>query len=348
MTQERSSLYPIKALKCLSIALAWIFVVSDACAYQQNFIITNSFTSSIIHVSLQSAPGGEANVEAMDLSGPPSKSCIKTTLGNWLISAGATCNLVTNGDIGGGWRVCADYSSDPQLKGREKQSLQSGGLNCWDGKHTRIEVTSSSPGTNLDISVVPHGSINGVACNDPQWAGCPYYNTNKIVSISGMGTPYCSQLNPNQPEASQCQSTPSQKTVVTKHCSGIAISAYNIGVAAGCQTNTNNYNNRLITMTCKGSPSLGEAKYPSNCGYTSLSNPPSTSCIGDGGVNCMQAFFSPMSNAGNNTPSSVYTNNGFYYCGYQDPYQQPDITCSSQLTPIYITFSNPNVSERGR
>lgn len=313
------------------------FSASWAFAYQQTFVITNVFLHDPIIVALESNYGGEAQIQPMSLSAGPSNSCQTRPDGSWLIQAGGVaCTLQSVNNIEGMWRVCAD-SLQIALRDRAPDGSALDGvnpsINCFDGKHTRVEISESSPGTNLDISVVPSGSNSGVFCNDPQWGNCPYNNADQTVYVASMGgNVWCSQLNPSQPEASQCTGG---STVSQDHCGGSGLkAAYNIGVTASCNTVTNSYN-RVITLTCKGTPSLGTAGYPSNCGFTKLSSPPSANCIGDGGVSCYQAFFSPMSTGGN------YTQNGKYYCGFTAPFQQPDITCASQTTPISIIFSDP-------
>lgn len=310
---------------------------SIALAYQQTFVITNVFLHDPIIVAVESNGGGDAQIQPLTLTAGPSNSCRQRSDGSWLIEPhGATCTLQSVNNIEGMWRVCADslqiLHRDRMIDERVLDDAELT-IDCFNGKHTRVEVSNSSPGTNLDISVVPSGSNAGVFCNDPQWGNCPYNNADKLVYVASMGgNVWCSQLNPTQPEAAQCTggSTASQQ-----YCSGSGLkAAYNIGVTASCNTVTNAYN-RVITLTCKGTPTLGAAGYPSNCGFTNLSSPPSANCIGDGGVGCYQAFFSPMSAGGN------YTQNGKYYCGFAVPFQQPDITCSSQTTPINITFSDP-------
>ncbi|CAN3990729.1 hypothetical protein [Methylocystis bryophila] len=303
----------------------------EAYAYQQTFIITNAFSREPIIVALESNSGGEGQIQKMTLSAGQA-NCRQQPDGSWLITAqGGSCTLQSVNNINGMWRMCADYI--PSFYQWVRLSQQQTSINCFDGKHTRIEVSASSPGTNLDISVIPAGGNAGVFCNDPQWGNCSYNNADKTVYVASMGgNVWCSQLNPSQPEASQCTGG---ATVSQQYCGGSGLkAAYNIGVTASCNTVTNAYN-RTITLTCKGTPTLGTAGYPSNCGFTSLSSPPSATCIGNGGVNCYQAFFSPMSAGG------TYTQNGKYYCGFTGAFEQPDITCSSPTTPISITFSDP-------
>jgi hypothetical protein len=339
MANRKSS---FSALNYLIAFLASLFVSlfspSVASAYQQTFVISNAFLHDPIIDALESNDNGDAQIQPMSLSAGSSKSCLQRADGSWVIAAGgATCTLQSVNNILGMWRVCAD-SLQSLRRGRwwGERVLDEGGpsINCFDGKHTRIEVSNSSPGTNLDISVVPSGSNAGVFCNDPQWGNCSYNNADQTVSVPSMGgNVWCSQLNPSQPEASQCTGG---STVSQQYCGGSGLkAAYNIGVTASCNTITNAYN-RVITLTCKGSPTLGAARYPSNCGFKTLSSPPSANCVGNGGVNCYQAFFSPMSAGG------TYTQNGKYYCGFTGAFQQPDITCASPTTPIGITFSDPS------
>ncbi len=327
----KTETFVARQIKALSIALIAVclslLTTGGAYAYQQKFVIKTAFLHKAIIVALESNVGGEAQIQKMTLNnGTP--LCSQRADGSWLVLPRGTCIFTTVNNIHAGWRMCAD--SVPALF---QGASSSSSLNCWDGKHTRIEVSEASPGTNLDISVIPSGNNAGVFCNDPQWGGCSYNNADKTVYVASMGgNIWCSQLKPSQPEAAQCNGTITSQS----YCSGSGLkAAYNIGVTASCHTNTNNYN-KVITLTCTGSPTLGAAGYPSNCGFKTLTNQ-LNNCIGDGGTNCYQAFFSPMSQG---SPSSP-TQNGQYYCGFTN-LQQPDITCSSQSTPIGIIFWDPN------
>ncbi|MBM3562190.1 MAG: hypothetical protein FJX48_03320 [Alphaproteobacteria bacterium] len=207
----------IKALSINLIAVCLsVLTTGGAYAYQQNFVVKNAFLYQAIIVALESNVGGEGQIQKMTLTNS-TRLCSQRADGSWYVLPGGICNLTTVNNIHAGWRMCAD-SIQALFQGAPQINASGSSLNCWDGKHTRIEVSEASPGTNLDISVIPSGNNAGVFCNDPQWGGCSYNNADKTVNVVSMGgNIWCSQLKPSQPEAAQCNGTIKNQS----YCSGL-------------------------------------------------------------------------------------------------------------------------------
>jgi hypothetical protein len=195
---------------------------------------------------------------------------------------------------------------------------------------TIIEVSGTSTGLGYDISVIPRQvDSNGVACNDPQWLpNCPYYDNSNTQSVSGV-TYNVSQLNPNQVNPAN------QKNLLSSppgYCASQGPANYNFGVKVSCSKGH-------AAFACGGTPTLGNAKYPSRCGYSALT-PTLNNCKGNLGTGCYQAFFSPMSNGGSN-PTGTQTGAGLYYCGYPSGTVQPYDQCASLSDTLTIIFASP-------
>ncbi|MGD9541733.1 hypothetical protein [Methylocystis sp.] len=195
---------------------------------------------------------------------------------------------------------------------------------------TIIEVSGTSTGLGYDISVIPRRvDANGVACNDAQWLpNCPYYDNSNTQPVSGV-TYNVAQLNPNQVIPAN------QKNLISSppgYCASQGPANYNFGVKIACSAGH-------AAFICAGTPTLGNAKYPSNCGYSTLA-PTLNNCKGNLGTGCYQAFFSPMSNGGAN-PTKTQTGGGLYYCGYPSGTIQPYDQCASLSDLLTIIFASP-------
>lgn len=242
---------------------------------------------------------------------PFSGGCTSDSNNNLIVPKGATCTGVS-------WpsaqnKICASAQSMTSCTPASLQPM------------TIIEVSGTGSGLGYDISVIPRNvDSNGVACNDPQWLpNCTYYDYGAVQAGYNV-----SQLNPVQVSPANQQN----KTSSPGYCASQGPANYNFGVQVSCSKGH-------ATFTCGGTPSLGKANYPSNCGYSSLSPTLPNNCIGNLGTGCYQAFFSPMSNGGSN-PMGTQTGNGLYYCGYPSGTLQPYDQCASLSDTLTITFSS--------
>lgn len=302
-----------RSLYRLAVNLAALAVCAQV-GHAQNFNAPVSFINNVGQQIIVGAfgPTGSNLLDGVSFSG----GCTFDANNNLVLPKGATCA----GSVS--WpsaqnKICADTQS---MTSCAPQSLR---------PMTLVEVSGTSAGLGYDISVIPrHVDSNGVACNDPQWLPtCPYYDNPNTQVVDNL-TYNVSQLNPDQVSAAN----QTNKVSSAGYCANQGPANYNFAVGVSCSAGH-------AAFSCGGTPSLGSANYPSNCGYGAL-KPILNNCKGNLGTGCYQAFFSPMSDGGAN-PIKSQTGGGLYYCGYPSGTVQPYDQCASLSETLKITFSSP-------